>query len=89
MSCAADQSVSFTFQGIRALAKTMKKSGQPVYFCSASHSVEDILQGADPSETFARPSLDSGAPNPVASDLTSELPSIEKKHRCELNCGWL
>ena len=49
MSCAGDQSVSFTFQGIRALAKTMKKSGQPVYFCGASHSVEDILQGADPS----------------------------------------
>jgi len=37
------------FQGIRTLAKSMKKSGQTVYFCGASQKVEDVLQGADPS----------------------------------------
>ena len=31
------------------MAKSMKKSGQSVYFCGANETVEAILQGADPS----------------------------------------
>jgi hypothetical protein len=33
-------------QGIRALAKSMKRSGQNVYFCGATQNVEDVLQGS-------------------------------------------
>lgn len=35
-------------KSIRALAKTMKKSGQNVYFCGASDDIESVLQGVDP-----------------------------------------
>ncbi len=40
--------MDFYFQAIRALAKTLKKSGQNVYFCSANEAIEDVLQGVDP-----------------------------------------
>eukprot|EP00095_Tigriopus_kingsejongensis_P006119 maker-scaffold98_size375582-snap-gene-1.13 protein:Tk06119 transcript:maker-scaffold98_size375582-snap-gene-1.13-mRNA-1 annotation:"sulfate transporter " len=35
--------------GIRALAKSLKKSGQHIYFCCVEEEIEEILQGVDPS----------------------------------------
>ena len=43
---------------VRALAKNMAtSSGQVVAFCGASHSVEDVLQGVDPSLFISHPSV--------------------------------
>jgi hypothetical protein len=36
-------------QGLRALARQMKKSGQSVYFCCVRDNIEDIMQGVDSS----------------------------------------
>ena len=41
--------IYLTFQGIRALSKQIKKSGQAVYFCAVREDIEEILQGVDPS----------------------------------------
>ena len=35
------------FQGLRALARQLKKSGQPIYFCCVREDIEEVLQGAD------------------------------------------
>ena len=37
------------FQGIRALCKVLKKSGQNTYFYAVNERIETVLQGADPS----------------------------------------
>ena len=42
---------------VRALAKNMSSSGQVVAFCGASQSVEDVLQGVDPSLFIPHPNV--------------------------------
>ena len=43
---------------VRALAKNMSSSsGQVVAFCGASQSVEDVLQGVDPSLFISHPNV--------------------------------
>ena len=41
--------ILFHLQGIRALCKVLKKSGQNTYFYAVNENIETVLQGADPS----------------------------------------
>ena len=41
--------IIFFLQGLRALCKVLKKSGQNTYFYAVNEDIESVLQGADPS----------------------------------------